>query len=147
MRRLAFLGAFVWALVLPSQMVSAQTKTRVEFSAYQTEGWIHSAKMKTWNDSPNSQIIIVIRRNGVFSIPFDGNQEPALAMRIGNLGRTPTSNFNYEWNVILDLRPAPQEFYAIVCQAAGDVGVESLRYLSLKSATDISATTAKHREC
>jgi hypothetical protein len=65
----------------------------------------------------------------LFSIPPDGNNRPALAMK------QPGSPS--QWKVILDLRPAPQQVYAVLCKT--DDSVESLRYISLARAQDIEA--------
>lgn len=142
-------------LLLPI-LVSAQSirsleqsrlvRTQIEFSSYQTEGWIHSATIQTRNDISNSQVVIIIRRGGIFSIPLDGNNRPAIAEKTRELGREGTNenSFKFEWKVQVRLQPAPQEIYAIVCRTNSRIGsaessdLAALRYLNFQRTYDIA---------
>jgi hypothetical protein len=135
-----FAAAPILAGLWPDISWSQSNKIEVRFISYTRQDWIHTAILHTADDVPDSQIVIVVRTNNSFSIPLDGNRRPTVALR----DRPLANPRSYEWKVIVELRPAPTEVYAIVCLPVTDRTssfdpVDSLRHLRLTSAPDIPA--------
>jgi hypothetical protein len=131
-------SALFWAF--HAENVFAQSrKTEIRFVQYARTGWVHSAVLRTSNDVLESQVVLVARLGERFFIPLDGNRRPTVALRDRRL-EDPRA---FEWKVSVELRPTPEEVYAISClpyggSATGDPA-EALRSLRLVSARDISA--------